>query len=209
MAVGIIRTGWQGTTGGPGLTQTAIAETASGGSGSFFTTTNVQTAVNAMRTFWDSVKALLPDEIVLTVSPTVDIYNELNGDLIASISAPTAPTSVAGTATVSYAMASGIKAQLTTGVIANGRRVRGALYLVPAATSAFTAGGLVASATRTTVNTAGATFITALATPLMRQVVYSRPLKDAAGTVTRNGFITTVSSWDTNEKGAVLRGRRD
>lgn len=213
MAVGIIRTAWSGTSGGPGLTQIAIAETVSGGTGSFFTATNVQNAVNAMRTFWDSIKGILPNELLLTVQPTVDIYNEVNGDLIASITAATAPLNVAGTDAGSYAMASGLKATLQTGVIANGRRVRGAIFIVPAGASALTAFGTAASAARTTVNNAGAAFRTALAVDSLIQVVYSRPVTAAPDAtppvVARDGFLSAVSAYDTNEKTAVLRGRRD
>lgn len=209
MPVGIIRTNWAGTTGGPGLTQVCIAETTSGGSGSFFTTSNTQTAVNAMRTFWDAIKTYLPNEVTLTVSPTMDIYDQVNGELIASISAPTAPVSVVGTDAGTYSMAAGVKATLTTGIIRNGRRVRGGFYIVPAGPNALTNTGNVASAARTAINTAGAAFITALATPALIQVVYSRPLKDEEGNITRVGALAQVSTYDTNEKGAVLRGRRD
>ena len=209
MAVGIIRTGWAGTSGGPGLTQTAIAETVDGGSGSFFTTTNCQTAVNAMRTFWDSIKTLLPNEVTLTVSAAVDIYNEINGELIASIIVPTPPLSVSGTSTLTYSMAAGLKVNLLTGVIRNGRRVRGSLFLVPATNAAFSDTGNALGSARTTINTAGAAFLSSLATPALRNVVYSRPQKDEEGNIEVVGAIATVSSWETSEKTAILRGRRD
>lgn len=208
-AVGIIRSGWMGTSGGPGLTQTAIAETTAGGSGSFFTTTNVQTAVNAMRTFWDSIKTLLPDEVVITVSPTVDIYDEINGELIASITAPTPPLSVQGTSTLTFSMAAGLKVNLLTGQIRNGRRVRGSIFLVPMTNAAFSSTGLALQSARTTINTAGGVFLSALATPLIRNVVYSRPVKDEEGNIEVVGATTTVTTWETNEKTAILRGRRD
>jgi hypothetical protein len=209
MAVGIIRTGWSGTTGGAGLTQWAIAETLEGGVGSFFTTTNVQTAVNAMRTFWDAVKAYVPNEVTLTVSPTVDIYDEVSGDLIASITAPTPPTNVVGTDSGAFAMASGMKLALATGTIRNGRRVRGSTYIVPSGASTLTTSGLVASAARTATNTAGAAFATALATPLLIHVVYSRPLPAEHPLGPRDGALALITAYDTNEKTAVLRGRRD
>lgn len=202
MAVGIVRTNWAGTSGGPGLTQIAVTE----GAGAFWTTTQAQNAVNAVRAFWDSIKGLLPDEIILTVSPVVDIYNEVDGQLVASVSAPTPPGAVAGTATVTYAMASGLKMSLNTGVIRFGRRVRGTVFIVPAATSAFTATGVVASATKTTINTAGTALLTSLGTSGLQLSVYSRPRVLPSA---RPGAVTPVSAIETNEKGAVLRGRRD
>lgn len=209
MPVGIIKTNWNGTSGGPGLTQIAIAETVSGGSGSFFTSSNIQTSVNAMRTFWDAIKAYMPNELTLTVSPTVDIYDQVNGELIGSITATVAPTGVGGTDTGAYSMASGMKATLQTGTIANGRRVRGAIYIVPAGLSAYNITGQVFSTARTAVNAAGTAFMSALATPALIQVVYSRPKKDEEGNITDVGFLTQVSAYDTNEKSAILRGRRD
>ena len=50
MAVGIVRTHWSGTSGGPGLTQLAVKE----GAGAFWTQTQAQNAVNAVRQFWES-----------------------------------------------------------------------------------------------------------------------------------------------------------
>jgi hypothetical protein len=208
MAVGIIRTNWAGTSGGPGLTQVAIAETVSGGSGSFFTGTNCQIAVDQMRIFWDTIKATIPNECALTVSPVVDIYNEVNGELQASITAPTAPTTVLGTDIGVYSMASGVKLTLQTDTIRNGRRVRGAVYIVPAGASTMTNLGNVQSSSRTTINTAGNAFRAALATPALIHVVYSRPLV-VDGVQTRDGALSLVTGYDTNEKSAILRGRRD
>src|SRR5678809_371942 len=112
MAIGIVRTTWAGTSGGPGLSQIAVAE----GAGAFWTATQAQNAVNAVRTFWNSCAPLLPDDIVLTVQPVVDIYNEVDGQLTASVTAATPPTSVTGTSAVAFAMAAGVKMTLNTGV---------------------------------------------------------------------------------------------
>lgn len=202
MPVGVIRTGWQGTTGGPGLTQTFIADA----TGAAISSSQATSATAAVRTWFDAIKAYLPDEIILTVSPLVDSYDIVTGDLVASVSATASPGSVTGTATVSFAMASGIKVNLNTNVIQYGRRVRGSIFLVPAATSAFGTNGVVLSATRTAINTAGSTLISSLATAGLNLVVFSRP---RTVPTTRNGSISIVSAFETSEKGAVLRGRRD
>lgn len=202
MPVGVIRTGWQGTTGGPGLTQLFIADA----TGASINATQAGTATAAVRTFWDAIKANIPDEITLTVSPLVDVYDTVSGNLTASVTATSSPASVTGTATVSYAMASGLKANLNTNVIQFGRRVRGGIFIVPAATSCFTSAGVVSSTVRTAINSAGASMITSLATAGCNLVVYSRPRTVPSA---RNGSISIVSGMETNEKGAVLRGRRD
>jgi hypothetical protein len=213
MAVGIVRTGWSGTSGGPGITQWAIAETLEGGVGSFFTQTNVQIAVNEMRVFWDTVKGLIPNEVTLTVSPTVDIYDEVSGDLIGSITATTSPLTVAGTDAGAFSMASGMKVKLATGTIRNGRRVAGATYIVPGGASSFNTSGVVPSTPRTTVNNAGNAFRVAMLAQLILHVVYSRPVTaDPDATppvVARDGALAEITAYDTNEKTAILRGRRD
>lgn len=202
MTLGIVRTAWAGTSGGPGLTQLAIVEA----TGAAITVSQAQSAVNAVRTFWDGVKGILPDNITLTTSPVVDFYDEVTGDLTGTTTATTPPASVTGTSTASFAMAAGVKVNLNTGVIRNGHRVRGAIYIVPASAAVFTTDGAVTSASRVTINSAGATLTGALVTAGLNLVVYSRP---RVIPTPRVGAFAAVSGVETNEKGAVLRGRRD
>lgn len=204
--VALIRTAWSGTTGGPGITQLAVDQVTS----SFgpFSAAESQAAVNAVRAFWDGIKAYLPDEITLTTSPVVDVYLSNNGNLAWSSTAATSPASVTGTSTVAYAMPAGLKVNLNTGVIRNSRRVRGSIFVVPAA-GANTTGGLALGTARTAVNAAGATLMASLATAGLKLQVWSRPLKDANGVITRDGATADVIALETNEKIAVLRGRRD
>lgn len=204
--VALIRTAWSGTTGGPGINQLAVDQVTS----SFgpFSAAESQAAVNAVRAFWDGIKAYLPDEITLTTSPVVDVYLSNNGNLAWSSTAATSPASVTGTSTVAYAMPAGLKVNLNTGVIRNSRRVRGSIFVVPAA-GANTTGGLALGTARTAVNAAGATLMASLATAGLKLQVWSRPLKDANGVITRDGATADVIALETNEKIAVLRGRRD
>jgi len=202
MAIGIVRTGWVGTSGGPGLTQLAIRE----GAGAFWTTTQAQNAVNAVRAFWVSAVNYLPDNIQLNVSPVVDIYNEVDGELTASVSAPTAPAVVIGSSATAFQMPAGMKVNLNTGIIRNGRRVRGSIFIVPA-TAFTTTDGVVLSTVRTTMNTNGATLVSSLATSGLELSVWSRPA--VVNGVSRPGAISKVSTMEVNEKVAILRGRRD
>lgn len=199
--LGIVRTGWSGTTGGPGLTQLAFREDTM----QEITAAHAQTAVNAVRAFWNGLASYLPNEVTLTVQPVVDVYDALSGDLVASKTAATPPASVAGTDTGAYAMGAGIKANLQTGIIRDGRRVRGAIYIVPAGTSAYANTGLVAAIARTAINTNGATMLAALVTGGLELLVWSRP----TNTTSNDGDVAEVTSIEGNEKTAVLRGRRD
>jgi hypothetical protein len=200
--VGLIRTGWVGTSGGPGLTQLAFENA----TGDDITVGQAQAAVNAVRAFWDGIKSLLPNELTLTVSPVVDIYNYQDEELIGSFSAPTVPAAVTGTAAGNYAAGIGFKVNLNTGFIRYGRRVRGSIFVVPSDALCFTNTGVVASATKTTVNTAAATMLAAFVTAGCNLNVWSRPVLLPEE---RTGWLTVVQGIDTNEKSAILRGRRD
>lgn len=203
VVVAIVRTTWTGTSGGPGLTQLAMEGIADPHS---WDPTTAQAAVNAVRAFWDGCKAWLPDDIVLTVQPIVDIYNIQTAELVGSHSAATPPANVLGTSATSFAMASGLKANLNTSTIRNGRRVRGSIFLVPAASAAFTNDGLSQSTARTSINTAGSTLMGALVTSGAQLVVWSRPQDTPTP---RDGATAPVTSIEVSTKGAILRGRRD
>lgn len=206
MTIGVVRTAWSGTSGGPGVTQLFFHET--GGFGPL-DAADAQAAVNAMRTYWDAIKALLPDEVVLTVSAVVDQYDPITGDLTHTVTAATPPSTVQGSSAGVYAMASGMRVNLQTAVIRNGRRVRGAQYIVPASSTAFSSSGTVTSGNRATVNTAGTALMAQFATAGLAPIVYSRPIPAGEPNGPRGGDVAQITSWDTSEKGAVLRGRRD
>lgn len=205
MPVSVIRTAWAGTSGGPGLTSMYIEEA----SGTFLTPTNAQSAVNAVRTFWDAIKSYLPDNITLTTSPVIDSYVTADGTLMGSTSAATPPVSVTGTSATSFAMAVGMKLNLNTGVIRDGRRVRGSVFIVPSSASTFTTDGVIVGTTRTAVNTAAATMLTSLSGLGLPLVVYSREREATETKPYLAGQASLVAAIETNEKGAILRGRRD
>lgn len=203
VVVAIVRTSWLGTSGGPGLTQLAIEGITDPHT---WDAAAAQIAVDAVRTFWDAIKANMPNELTFTVSPVVDIYTILSGTLVGSYSAATPPTSVLGTDTGTYSMASGAKVNLNTGVIRNGRRVRGGIFLVPMAGLQTTNTGTVASTARTTFNNAVNTMRGTLVAANKQLVVWSR---DNTGVEPGNGATSPVNGVETSEKVAILRGRRD
>ena len=203
----LIRTSWTGTSGGLGVTQLAI--TPSDGSFGVISGSDAQDAVNAARTFWDAIKAYLPNEVVLTVSPVVDYYHTADGSLQGLVSAATPPVVVTGTSTLSYSMAAGLKINWNTGVIRNSRRVRGSTFLVPATNNAFSPTGTTDATAKSTIQTAGAAYLAALLATGLTGQVWSRPLKNSLGVITRDGVSSNISAMEVSEKTAVLRGRRD
>lgn len=205
MPIGLVRTAWSGTTGGPGITQTYFR---AGPGNQSLTIEQATAAVNAMDKFWKAVAGLLPNEIVCTVSTVVDEYDIATGDLVDSTSATGAVRVTQGTSAAVYSMASGMKLNFNTGFVRNGRRVRGGMYLVPAGSNIYSDVGLVVSGARTTATTAGNTVITDMTAAGLDLVVYSRPLKADDPKGPRAGDIARVDSISASEKGAVLRGRR-
>lgn len=204
--VHIVRTSWSGLSGGLGLTQLAVDYTVPAFGA--MTPGDAQAAVNAVRAYWDAIKALLPNELQLTVSPVVDYYLVNNAELAGSATAATSPVSVLGTSSLDYSMAAGLKVNLNTGVIRNGRRVRGSIFLVPLA-GAFSATGTAGATAKTTINAAGTSLMSALATAGLKLCVWSRPLEATDPKGPRDGALSVVSAMETSEKTAVLRGRRD
>lgn len=200
--VAIVRTAWSGTSGGPGLTQFAVL----GAAGGIWNPSGTQSAVNAVRTFWDSIKALLPDELKLDISPVIDDYDTVTGDLVGSYVAGTAPVQVIGTSAQSYVGGAGAKITWNTGQIRNGKRVKGSTFLVPIASTVFGPTGTVSVASITTVNTAANTMLSQLAAGGTSLAVWSRP---GPPSKPRAGFATEVLTGSVNNKSAILRGRRD
>lgn len=201
MTVGVVRVEWSGTTGGPGLTQFAIA--ASGGA--TWTAANAQSAVDTVRGFMVLNQPYIPNEVTLQVQPDVDQYDELTGQLVATTTAGVTPTSVLGGNTGSYAGGAGYRYNWRTGVIRNGRRVNGKTYIVPAAASIFTTDGTLGSPQVTSFNTNAATFLSNLASGGLGLVVWSRP-NELTG---MPGAMSGVSTGDVSDKSAILRTRRD
>lgn len=201
----VVKTHWAGTSGGPGLTQLAY-ETSSGGYG---TPGDANNATAAVRAFWAGIALYIPNEVTLTVDPVVDCYavDSLNNDLVTSVSATTAPTSVTGGGTGSYNMAAGLKANLNTGIIRHGRRVRGCLYIVPADVAAYTATGTVNPTAKTAIDNSGATMLAAFNTAGLILGVWSRWNKQKHPDWA--SAFSAVNTIKTNDKAAVLRGRRD
>jgi hypothetical protein len=203
--VALVRTYWSGTTGGPGITQMALL----GAAGGIWNPGGEQGAVNAVRAFWDALKTYIPDEVQLTVSPVVDWYDRATGELMGSNIAATPPGVVLGTSATSYAGGSGFKVTWETGQIRDGRRVRGATYVVPCSSGVFTNTGVVSSTPKAAINTAANAMLTALTTNTTPMGVWSRPREATDDLPARAGAAFQVSVGVCSSKSAILRGRRD
>jgi len=200
--VAIVRTEWGGLTGGPGLTQMAFAF-AEGGN--IWDSENAQYIVDSVRTFWAAHPGTLPNNIVLTVSPVVDVHDPLSGALIASSTAPTPPAAVTGTNNGSFSFSQGVKIILKTSQIRNRRRIHGGIYIVPCAGDVFSNDGVVTSTPITDWLDALQVMRSHLLDATMDLYVWSRPTTATSN----NGGLSEVTGAEIKTRGAVLRGRRD
>lgn len=200
MTVGIVRTEWSGTSGGPGLSQMAVYV----GGGGTPTSTQAQSAVNAVRTFWSSIASYLPNELTLQVQPNMDTYDELTNTLTGTVTAGTAPATVAGSSSSTYAAGCGLKVDWNTGVVLGGRRVVGRTYIVPIASVCYDNDGTLATTPKDTITTAANTLLTSLSTGGLNMGVWTKP-----GGVNSVPGITAVTGATVKDKTAILRGRRD
>jgi hypothetical protein len=199
---GVVKTKWAGLSGGPGITQTAVI--CSGGTDEW-DGTKVQAAVNAVRAFWNTSPNTLPNELTLTVDPTVDIHEIVIGGLVGSFTAASAPAVVTGTNSGAFSYATGAKIVYKTATIANGRKVRGAMFIVPCGSDVFDTSGNVSSTPRTGWITASNTMAASFVTGQLKHVVWRRPTTKTSN----DGGIAEVTGYDVPTKGAILRGRRD
>lgn len=175
-----VRTEWDGTTGGTGVTVMHFADT-----------TPVDGILAAVRTFWASLASLLPNEVTVRVQSEVRSLNVATG-VLTDVETGPAQAAVAGTYTGVYAMPAGLRIDWETGQIVAGRRVTGRTYVVPA--GGLEQDGTPSAAAITQINNAATALLGA--TPL---VVWSRT----------HGVQVSVQQALVANKAAVLRGRRD
>lgn len=206
IVLGIVKTHWAGTSGGPGITQLAFQSQTDPHT---WDASAAQTAVNAVRAFWAANPAVIPNEVALTVDPVVDIFNIIDGGLVGTYNAPTAPLVVQGTNSNVFSMAAGVKITLKTGSILNRRRVHGGIFIVPAGGDVFDTSGVVTSTMNTNLLAAAGTLRSTMLTANAGLCVWSRPRAATTAHAARDGAASDVTGFTINPHGATLRGRRD
>lgn len=158
------------------------------------------TDMTALRTFFDAIKSVFPNTVVIGVPNAGDTINEDSGQIEGAWTGPT-QASVIGTGGVgAYLSTAGAMVRWNTPLVVNGRRPIGKTFLVPCMASHFSSAGTMAGAIVTTIQTAAQALVVAYAGELK---VYHRP-KDGHGGVGATIIAATVPG-----KQVVLRSRRD
>ena len=186
-----------GVTGLPGLFTAYFAPTGS------VSTAVATEALGRVRAFWEGFRSHLPGTCTVQYTPQVDVLNDASGALTARVAGSVGATTIctgAGTAGSAPAM---FVAQYLTGVVINGRVVRGRAFIGPTLASDNSAGAPTA-ASITALQTAVALLGTTIVTPLSH-AVWHRPGPGGSPP----GATVLVSGYSVWGQWGVLRSRRD
>lgn len=152
-----------------------------------------------LRTFYDSVKGLLPAGVSVTVPNAGDLVDSATGELSGAWTTAINLT-VTGTSAAVYAAPCGAICKWFTASIVNGRRLRGKTFLVPLTSAAYQSDGSILTTALTTLKTAADALVTAEAANLG---VWHRPVAGAGGSWSPTTAATVP------DRVSILRSRRD
>ena len=108
-----------------------------------------------MRTFFNALVALIPDDASIKVQRTYQVVNSINGNITSEAQLTADPTIVVGTSNAGWAGPAGAGVTWDTGAFnSKGHRIRARTYLVPLTGSAFDTNGVVISTAVTTIQNA-------------------------------------------------------
>jgi hypothetical protein len=152
-------------------------------------------------TFWAAVAPQFPTGVQVTFPSVLEEIDTATGELLQELAFP-GGTAVNGVAGAEYASASGCCITWHSIGIVNGRKLRGRTFLVPLGSQAFSSNGTMADADRTLIlNAANAL---ADASTGIDLAVWHRPTPGGS-----DGVAAGVTTASINDKGAILKSRRD
>ena len=192
-----VRAGLTGFPGAPGV--------------STFYFLDVSTAIESLVRFYTALVGAIPKDVTISVERNGDTIDEATGALTGSwVGGVTSP--VVGSSVAVYAAPVGFMVGWETGTIADGHRVRGKTYIVPAASSVYGVDGQI-------IPDDIAVFKAAADQLILEQsasfVVWHRPRKARAAIGTHPavtahpGSHALVTASRVPSKAVVLRSRRD
>ena len=192
-----LKTTFNGGEGGPGVATMYFLD--------------VATAVESVYNFWNSQAGGMPAGTTIQVESEGDVLDDASGDVTGSWT-QTAAAAIVTTSPVTYAAAAGAVISWRTGVVLDGRRLRGRTFVVPLPSIAFGTDGVLTDAEVASLQASANSLIS---TQSESFVVWHRKFLGKAATSTRparpahDGGHALVSSAQVPKRGAVLRSRRD
>lgn len=201
-SVSIVTALYNGFTGAPGYSRFHFEE--------LTTVAACDTAGAAVRTFLSSITSWMRTDWTYSVQTTVQTFDVSTGDLVTEKGMGTPPTNVVGTGltTTVWEGGSGTVINWLTGVILNGRKVRGRTFLVPLLSTAFSNDGTLGVTPAAQIKTAGDALV---ATSGVNLAVWSRQWTHPdppAKPVQIGGNLTRCNNSQVPDRAAQLRTRR-
>ena len=195
-----ITTRWTGFTGAPGFTVMHFRDF--GGTDPIVS--DAQAAVDKVYAFFNAIKAWFPSQVTIQVLGEAEAIEDTTG-ILQDVLVATTPAPIVGTsgAAVAYAAALGAVVSWRTGLVRNGRRIRGRTFLVPLSSVAFDNTGTLIATALTAFNAAATTLRDQ--TGIADLGVYARPSAPGAA----DGEWALITGHSVPDMGSILRSRRD
>lgn len=196
---------WTGFSGAPGYTSLYFEHTDPPSAAA-------NAATDATRGLWVGLSSMLPNDVTVTVSSTVEEVDDAEGELIGEIISTTTLTPTTGADSGTWTAAAGVCLNWTTSSIHHGRRVKGRTFVVPLGGVAYDNNGTIGGTPYTSIRAAANAFVVF---PGVDPVVWCRPKygpKPAGGgdrPLLRAGAHYAITGYLVNDKVAVLKSRRD
>lgn len=154
----------------------------------------------SLQTFFQAIKANLPDDVTITVPNTGDTVRDTDG-VLQGVWTDAGGSTTTGTNVGVFAKGSGARIQWITGGIRDGRRQIGSTFIVPSAGSTMDTQGKVESGNLTILQNAASALVTAT-TPNF--LIWGKPHSKAAA----DGVSTPVLAALARSEATQLRSRR-
>lgn len=198
-----VRMRWSGFNGGPGYSVFHFNDFGAGPTGWEPTVDDAINMVAKVDAFAEDLLGVFPAGLVLNVQGDVEAINPETGALedIFPVTAPPGRTPAHGAGP--YSAPVGAVITWRTGVVRNGRRIRGRTFLVPLIGATFENNGSLTAGALATINSATATFVANTGEGDL--CVWARPTTVGGS----DGTPAFVSGYTIPDMGAVLRSRRD
>lgn len=169
-----------------------------GGGLSTFYTAGVSPDVSALKTWFTALAPYLPPSVTVTIPSNGDTLESTTGVLTGGWSGSGGGT-VTGTGNSAWSDGVGLAVQWNTGLVVNGRRLRGRTFVCPLAQGFASSNGTLNDTIVAAVDTASNTLAAAALL-----YIWHRPTPSAP----TSGSIATVTSVTVPDRVTALRSRR-
>lgn len=191
MTIKRYRVSWSNFSGAPGVSTLYFA--------------NSVTDFTPVKTFFAACAAFLPNGLTLSYPTTVDVLDEVTGEISSTATATTLTSTVSAVASSAYSGTSGAVVRWITPDYVDGRHVVGRTYLVPLSSGSYDTNGSINSTPISSIQSAGLTLLGAIS-----MVVWQRPRAANAllDITARDGSAHAASNVTVPDLACVMRSRR-